>query len=121
MAFTVLVVDDDATIRQFIEMALSDQGYRVLTAENGQEALEIILRSRPGLILLDMRMPVMDGWGFAEAYRAAPPPHVPIVVLTAARDAEASAREIAADAWLAKPFDLRDLLGLIQRFAQTSA
>jgi two-component system, chemotaxis family, chemotaxis protein CheY len=121
MAFTVLVVDDDATIRQFIEMALTDQGYQVLTAEHGQAALDVVPRSRPGLILLDMRMPVMDGWGFAEAYRRTPAPHAPIIVLTAARDADESAREIGADACLAKPFDLRDLLGLIQRYASTPA
>ena len=117
MAFSVLVVEDDTTIRQFIEMALSDQGYTVLTAEHGQAALEVVARQRPGLILLDMRMPVMDGWAFAEAYRLTAAPHAPIIVLTAARDAELSGADIAADAVLAKPFDLRDLFGLIQGFA----
>ena len=117
MSVTVLVVDDDATIRQFIEMALTDQGYQVVTAEHGQAALEMVRRTPPELILLDMRMPVMDGWAFAQAYRTTPPPHAPVIVLTAARDATQSAEEIAADAVLAKPFDLRDLMNLIRHLA----
>ena len=117
MSATVLVVDDDAAIRQFVEMALADQGYRVLTAEHGQAALQVLGSASPGLILLDMRMPVMDGWAFAKAYRRTSPPHAPIVVLTAARDAALYARQIEADAFLAKPFDLRDLMALVARFA----
>ena len=57
----VLVVDDDASIRQFIQMALEGGGYEVTTAEDGREALESVRRTPPGVILLDMRMPVMDG------------------------------------------------------------
>jgi two-component system, chemotaxis family, chemotaxis protein CheY len=117
MSVTVLVVDDDATIRQFIEMALTDQGYQVVLAEHGQAALDVLSRLQPELILLDMRMPVMDGWAFAQAYRTTRPPHAPVIVLTAARDAAQSAQEIAADAVLAKPFDLRDLMQLIRRLA----
>jgi CheY-like chemotaxis protein len=105
----ILVVDDDESIRQFIEMALADRGYEIVTAEHGRAALERIAAARPDLILLDMRMPVMDGWAFAQAYRKAPGPHAPVVVLTAARDAEQSATQIVADAFLAKPFDLKSL------------
>jgi two-component system chemotaxis response regulator CheY len=61
-------------------------------------------------------MPVLDGQGFRRAYRKTPHPHAPIVVLTAARDAALSASEIEADGFLAKPFDLSDLLGLVGRF-----
>jgi CheY-like chemotaxis protein len=114
----VLVVDDDDAIRQFIQMALEGSGYEVTTAEDGQEALDAVRRAPPRVILLDMRMPVMDGWTFTRAYRATPPPHAPIVVLTAARDAGASAGEVDADAFLAKPFDLRELLGLVGRLAR---
>jgi two-component system, chemotaxis family, chemotaxis protein CheY len=113
----VLVVDDDPTIRQFIQMALVDHGYEVLTAEDGQAALDLLRSNRPDLILLDMRMPVMDGWAFSRAYRTAGLPPSPIVVLTAARDAAQYAREIEADAYLAKPFDLRELMVLVHRFA----
>jgi CheY-like chemotaxis protein len=82
----------------------------VQLAEEGAAALAAAQRFRPDVILLDMRMPGVDGWRFAEAYRATPPPRAPILVLTAARDAEASAAEIEADAVLAKPFELAQLI-----------
>jgi CheY-like chemotaxis protein len=76
--------------------------------EVGQEAFD--------LILLDMRMPVMDGWTFASAYRAAMGPHVPIVVLSAARDAAERAAQIHAEGFLGKPFDLDDLLSMVAQY-----
>jgi DNA-binding response OmpR family regulator len=110
----VLVVDDDESIRQFIEMALADDGFEVCLAEDGQGALAAAARFRPDAILLDMRMPGVDGWRFAEAYRAEPGPHAPILVLTAARSAAESAADIRADAYLAKPFELAELLRLLR-------
>jgi CheY-like chemotaxis protein len=112
----ILVVDDDASIRSFIELALDTEGYQVVTAPNGALALDAAGHGEPDLILLDMRMPVMDGWTFARAYRSRPGPHAPIVVLTAARDASARAAEINADAHLGKPFDLDELLGIVERY-----
>jgi CheY-like chemotaxis protein len=112
----ILVVDDDESIRQFIEMALADRGYEIVTAEHGRAALERINAARPDLILLDMRMPVMDGWAFAQAYAKTPEPHAPVVVLTAARDAEQYALQIVADAFLPKPFDLRSLHAIVAGF-----
>lgn len=109
----VLVVEDDESIRQFIEMALNDDGFEVAVAEEGAAALEEVARFRPEVILLDMRMPGVDGWSFAQAYRASPQPRAPILVLTAARSAEASAAEIEADAFLAKPFELSELLRIL--------
>lgn len=111
----VLVVDDDESIRQFIEMALGDDGFEVALAEEGADALAAAERFKPDVILLDMRMPGVDGWRFAEAYRAGPGPHAPILVLTAARDAAEYAAEIRADAYLAKPFELAELLRLMKR------
>jgi CheY-like chemotaxis protein len=112
---SLLIVDDDETIRDFLSMALSDEGYQVLTAANGRAALEVVARTAPRLILLDMRMPIMDGWEFARAYRELPGPHAPIVVITAARDAGDRAAQIEADDYLAKPFDLDDLLATVSR------
>jgi CheY-like chemotaxis protein len=109
----VLVVDDDASIRQFLRLALTDRGYDVVTAENGAAALAAIREAAPHVVLLDMRMPVMDGWSFAAAYRELPEPRAPVVVLTAARDAAQYAREIEAVAFLPKPFELRGLLRLV--------
>ena len=113
----VLVVDDDAGIRQLIQMALEGSGYDVATAEDGREALRAVKSHPPRVILLDMRMPVMDGWAFTRAYRQLPGPHAPIVVLTAARDAGEYAGEVEADAFLAKPFELRELLHLVGQLA----
>jgi two-component system response regulator MprA len=112
----ILLVEDDESIREFIEMALSDDGYEVAAAADGAAALELVGRWRPQLVLLDMRMPKMDGWKFSEAYRRLPEPRPPVVVLTAARDAAQSAAEIGADDYLAKPFDLADLMRLVKRF-----
>jgi CheY-like chemotaxis protein len=63
-----------------------------------------------------MKMPVMDGWTFAAAYREQPAPRAPIVVMTAAHDSRARAAEICADSFLAKPFDLDHLLDIVRRF-----
>ena len=86
-AATVLVVDDDPDIRDFVQFGLEDEGYRVLTASHGQAALNLLRRSAVNLILLDMRMPVMDGWTFASLYRQQAAPCAPIVLITAAQDA----------------------------------
>ena len=89
----------------------------MLTAEHGAAALQIVASTTPAVILLDMRMPVMDGWEFAQAYRERPGPRAPIIVFTAARDAAERASEIWADAHLAKPFSLDDLIELVERLA----
>lgn len=113
----VLVVDDDRGIREFVRTVLADEGYAVSEATDGQEALERVEAQRPDVILLDMRMPVMDGWEFARTYRQRPGPHAPIVIVTAALDVAKDAKEIGADGFLAKPFQLDDLLDLVQRHA----
>ena len=116
---TVLVIDDDAMIRSYVAEILADEGYRAEQAQNGREALDLLDRRAregrppPDLILLDMRMPIMDGWAFAEAYRARPGRHAPIVVITAAHDASARAAQVRADGVLAKPFDLDQLLDAV--------
>ena len=114
----ILVVDDDRDIQYSMEMALADEGYAVLTASDGAEALTVLQQHVPKLILLDMRMPVMDGWQFARAYRRRPGPHAPIVVVTAARDAAERAAEIEAEGVLPKPFRIDDLLQMVGRYAE---
>ena len=116
----ILLIDDDDSIREFVEMALQDEGYEVVSAAHGEAALTAVARTRPSLILLDMRMPVMTGWDFAQAYRATPGPHVPIIVVTAAHDPEARAAQIHADDFLAKPFDIDDLLEVVERHTRGS-
>ena len=110
----VLVIDDDEPILEAIGLALADEGYEVDTAPHGAAALEIAGRRPPHLILLDMRMPVMDGWQFVRAYRQRPGPHAPIVVVTAGTDADARAAAIGAQGALGKPFDLGALLAVVE-------
>jgi chemosensory pili system protein ChpA (sensor histidine kinase/response regulator) len=113
----VLLADDDEGIRDFVRLALRDAGCDVTAVEDGLAALELLSSWRPSVILLDMRMPRMDGWQFAEAYKALPAPRAPVVVITAARDAAAYAAQIGADAHLAKPFHVRELVELVRRFS----
>jgi two-component system chemotaxis response regulator CheY len=111
---TILVVDDDPSIRATISEILRMEGYPVEVAANGAEALTTVERSRPGLVLLDMRMPVLDGWGFARGLRERGV-DLPILVMTAAQNARRWAEEIGADGYLAKPFDIDDLLDAVER------
>jgi CheY-like chemotaxis protein len=105
----VLVVDDEPDIRATVAEMLEIEGYSVEEASNGADALRAIELHAPDLILLDMRMPVLDGWGFAaELHRREV--DIPIVVMTAARDAARWADEIAASGSLSKPFGFDDLI-----------
>jgi len=111
---TVLVVDDEESIRQVVVAALQDEGYNVLQARHGAAALDQIDRAVVDLILLDMRMPVMNGWEFARIYGQRPGPHAPIVTMTAATDASRWSAEIGATGVLGKPFDIDDLLRAVE-------
>jgi CheY-like chemotaxis protein len=113
----ILVVDDDEVILSTVEFILADEGYPVAVAMNGEEALERVEEDPPRLILLDMKMPVMDGWGFAARYRQRLGPHAPIVVMTAAHDSRGRAAEIGADGYISKPFDVENLLAIVRRLA----
>ena len=112
---TVLVVDDDTSILDTVSSILSGEGYDVVSASTGQEALAAVARKQPLLILLDMRMPVIDGWAVARALREQGI-SVPIVVMTAAESAKRWADEVGAEGYLAKPFGLDELLTTVERF-----
>lgn len=113
----ILVVEDDPDLLALLEMVLGEAGYAVRTASDGRAALERVAEEMPALILLDMRMPGMNGWEFAREFRARHGRRAPIVVVTAAENARARADEIAADGWLAKPFDLADVMRAAERHA----
>jgi CheY-like chemotaxis protein len=110
----VLVVDDDPDLLELVGEVLVDRGYRVALASNGVEALECIEKEVPRLVLLDMRMPVMDGWTFARHLRERWGRSIPVVVMTAAEDSKLRADEIGADSDLGKPFDLRRLHEVVE-------
>jgi len=111
----VLVVDDDASILDTVTAILAQEGFAVTGAASGEEALALLRTWHPTLVLLDMRMPVMDGWTVARLMRENGM-RTPIVVMTAAENARRWADEIGADAYLAKPFALDDLLDVVERF-----
>ena len=118
MDCSVLIVDDDPQIRATVAAILSLEGYPIRTASDGQEALAEVVRECPNVVLLDMRMPVLDGWGFAEAV-AAWRSELKIVVMTAATNARTWAEQIAADGYIAKPFDIDRLLSEVHRLCPT--
>jgi two-component system, chemotaxis family, chemotaxis protein CheY len=111
----VLVVDDDPDILQTLGLCLSSEGYRVLMAANGKEALDILERERPSVILLDLMMPVMDGWQFVAELDHRGRRDVPLLILSADRSVQGHAQQLRASGHLAKPFDLEELLGKVQQ------
>lgn len=113
---TVLIVEDDPDLRMMTMLMLEDTGYRVSAARDGHEALRLVAEQMPALILLDMRMPEMNGWQFAAAFREQYGRAAPIVVVTAARDAAIRAQEIDAEGYLNKPFDMDVLIATVARF-----
>jgi CheY-like chemotaxis protein len=112
----VFVVDDDEWIHELLTMALEDDGYQVVTAHDGREALELLERCRPRLILLDWMMPLMNGPAFAaELRRRGLRPGIPILVVTADSNARGNAEQIGAEGYVRKPFDLGHLLDQVAR------
>ena len=127
MAARIMVVDDEDAIREVIADILRDAGYAVVTARHGADALHVLDHDDSDgggiqAILLDMRMPVMDGWKFARAYRQRPGPHAPLIVMTAAQHAEQWCQEVLGAACLPKPFDVDAVLACVaEQVHQASA
>jgi len=117
---TILIVDDEREILITLKEFLEVEGYRVLVAENGFDALKILDQGEiPNLILLDMKMPIMNGWAFAIEFLNRHDHLSPIVVITAAGNAEQRARDIGAIGWVEKPFDLNQLLKKIEKYSRS--
>ncbi len=111
----VLVVEDDADLATVVQLVLERDGYETVVASDGIDALEKLDGARPGLVLLDMRMPRMNGERFAAELRHRYGDAIPIVVVTAAEHARARAESIAAADVLPKPFDVDALLAVVAR------
>lgn len=111
-----MVVDDDPGIRGFMQAVLRHEGYGVITAANGQQALEVMRDRHPAVAFLDLAMPVMNGWELHDRLRAMGD-HVPVVYMTAGYQACEEAQQHGADGYLSKPFELDDLLRITARFA----
>ncbi|HET7293938.1 MAG TPA: response regulator [Vicinamibacteria bacterium] len=114
----VLVVDDDETTGELLEATLLDAGYDVAVAAGGAAGLELAERFKPHLVLLDLRMPGLDGRAFLEAYRRGRGRKAAVAVVTAVRDGAAVAARLGAQGVLEKPFDLSELLNLVARLAR---
>ena len=112
----ILIIEDDTDILGTLKIFLESEDYTVLIAQNGFEAMKILKTSEiPNLILLDMKMPIMNGWEFAIEFLDKHNHNAPIVVMTAAADAEQRAKDIHAIGWVSKPFDLDVLLAKIMK------
>ena len=110
---TLLVVVDEPSMRAFLRLSLEDEGYRVETASDGREALAKVQRHPPDAVLLDLMMPIMDGWGFLAAQRMLSAEcRCPVVVMSAVGGSH-MAREHGASGFLAKPFDIDELLATL--------
>jgi two-component system response regulator MprA len=112
MGRRVLVVDDEPQVRASVTEALELEGYEVAQATNGAEALVLLASQSPDVIVLDLWMPVMDGWAFRRA-QLATHPHIPVVVLSALDLSSERLHELRANALIGKPFDLDVLYGAV--------
>jgi CheY-like chemotaxis protein len=112
----VLVVDDDAEIRQALTDVLEDEQYSVVCAANGREALALAQEGlRPDIILLDVMMPVMDGWHFLSARLAHPQlVEVPIIIISAGMEAMHEARKVGVFDVIRKPLHVSSLVARIE-------
>jgi CheY-like chemotaxis protein len=119
----VLVVDDDDVIRQLITVNLELEGFDVITAVDGQDALDKVKDARPHVVTLDVMMPRIDGWEAAARLRADPETaHVKVILLSArAQEADIQRGErIGVDAYLTKPFDPDELIDMVRRLFEAA-
>lgn len=111
---TILVVDDEPHIIELAELYLKNEGYRVLSATDGAQALEMVESERPALVVLDLMLPEVDGWEVCRRVRAKG--HLPIIMLTARSDDvdKIVGLELGADDYVTKPFNPRELVARVK-------
>ena len=121
MPKTIMVVDDKASLRKMVDEYLTGQGFRVVTATNGQEALFVAREEKPDLILLDIMMPEMDGYEFIRVFSRES--ETPIILLTAKLEEsdKVVGLELGADDYVTKPFGMRELLARIRAVLRRAA
>ena len=121
MAISVLVVEDDRNIAELLQMYLEKEGYAVTVAADGGQGLAKFRAIRPDLVLLDVMMPVMDGWAVCKAIRAEG--KTPVIMLTAKgeTDDKVSGLKAGADDYITKPFEMREVLARIEAVLRRSS
>ncbi|MCE9647780.1 MAG: response regulator transcription factor [Chloroflexi bacterium] len=114
MPQTVLIVDDEKRLVSLVQSYLTQEGYRVVTAYNGKEALDVSRKEKPDLIILDIMMPEMNGYDFMRTHRTGR--DTPIIMLTAKveDDDKVIGLELGADDYVAKPFKPRELMARVR-------
>jgi CheY-like chemotaxis protein len=120
---SVLVVDDEPQVVWMLQFSLEAEGFQTFAARDGRTALDELRQHRPKLMLLDIMMPVMDGWSVLQEIRDLPEGERPRVVVVSARATlgdRAKAAELGAVAFVAKPFNVDDLLGVLNRLKKAS-
>jgi two-component system, OmpR family, alkaline phosphatase synthesis response regulator PhoP len=120
---SVLVVDDEPQVVWMLQFSLEAEGFQTFAARDGRTALDELRQHRPQLMLLDIMMPVMDGWSVLQEIRDLPEGERPRVVVVSARATlrdRAKAAELGAVAFVAKPFNVDDLLGVLNRLKKAS-
>lgn len=115
VASPILVVEDDPSIQQTIQWALEDAGFMVQLARDGVEGLDRARQECPGLVVLDMGLPRLNGDGFAAGLRGMFDRDVPILLITADGRAADKARRVGAFDFMQKPFDVDDLVAIVRR------
>jgi DNA-binding response OmpR family regulator len=122
-ATSILVVDDEPQVVWMLQFSLEAEGYQTLSARDGRSALAEVREHHPRVVLLDIMMPVMDGWAFLEELQEIPEHERPRVIVVSARSSlrdRAKAAELGADAFVAKPFNVDDLLVVLHDVEQTA-
>ena len=114
MAVSVLIVEDDRNIQELLQLYLEKEGYAVTVASDGGQGLAKFRAIKPDLVLLDVMMPVMDGWAVCKAIRA--DSQTPIIMLTAKgeTDDKVTGLKSGADDYVTKPFEMKELLARIE-------
>ncbi len=117
MSRSILAVDDSPSMRMLLRAALTDLGYKVTEAEDGIDALDKLAQARPDLLITDINMPRLNGFGLIEQVRGGGETSLPILVLTTESSDEKKqrARSAGATGWIVKPFDPQKLHAAIRR------
>jgi two-component system, cell cycle response regulator DivK len=121
MSKTILVVEDQEDNRQILRDLLGSAGLRIIEAHDGEQALTVARSERPNLILMDIQLPILDGYEATRSIKRDPElKHIPVIAVTsyALSGDEERAREAGCDGYVAKPYSPRDLLARIGRFLE---